>query len=258
MRLAFGQRREQEGRRGTERGQPVGVVEKTSGVRLDEFAIERAEMLGQAPAPARRDEVSRLQQCAAARRLPAAHQPGMPAVLGCQQLDDQRALAVSPRRQDKTGVAPFHLNIVVESERGVALGILDPVVAHLDEQKEMDAALQHAFQFGAGAGADRLDPRSLVAEHDRALALAADIDHLVDLDAPVLTLLPRLGLDPRRIGQLLMQLQRKPARASPRPPASAPARRRSGPPETAKARAAWPRRDAASSPRRHPRSNPKS
>ncbi len=72
----------------------------------------------------------------------------------------------------------------------------------------MDAALQHMFKLGAGAGADRLDAAALVAEHDRALPRPADIDHLVDARAAVGALLPGLGLDRGRIGQFVVQLQK--------------------------------------------------
>src|SRR5581483_9352962 len=85
--------------------------------------------------------------------------------------------------------------VVVEAEGGEALGVVDPVVAHLDEQEQVDAALQHRLQLAAGAGADGFDPAAALAEHDRALAGAAHIDDLVDADAAVLALLPRFGLN---------------------------------------------------------------
>ncbi len=67
MRLALGQRRQQEGRRGAERGQPVGVVEEARGVRLNQLAIKRPQMLRQTPAPTCGDAVARLQDRAPAR-----------------------------------------------------------------------------------------------------------------------------------------------------------------------------------------------
>src|SRR5207237_1161821 len=113
VRLALGQRRQQQGGRGAERRQPVGVVEKARGVRRDELALDGAQMLRQTCTPARGDAVSGLQYRAPARRLPAAHKPGMTAVLARQQLDDQRALAVPPRTQHKPLVTPFHDQSVV-------------------------------------------------------------------------------------------------------------------------------------------------
>ena len=72
----------------------------------------------------------------------------------------------------------------------------------------MDAAVEHALELGAGAGADRLDPLPAFAEHDRALARPLDIDHLLDAHAAVRPVLPLLGLDRRGVGQLVMQLQK--------------------------------------------------
>ena len=71
----------------------------------------------------------------------------------------------------------------------------------------MDGAVQHRAQLGPGAAADRLDALPAVAEHDRPLALPPHIDHLVDAHAAVAALLPGLGLDRRRIGQFVVQLQ---------------------------------------------------
>ena len=67
-----------------------------------------------------------------------------------------------------------------------------------------------AEQFGqllARGGADLLDPRAALAEHDRALGVAADEDLLVDRDRPVLALLIFLGLDRARIRQLGVELE---------------------------------------------------
>src|SRR5436190_17971648 len=133
-------------------------------MRLDQLAVERAQMLGQATAPARRDMVTGLQQRTPPRRLAAARRPGMAAMLARQQLDDQAALAMPPRRQHKSRVAPLHLGIVIETERGVALRILDPVFPDLDEQEQVDAALEHAFQLGPRPRADCFDALPAVAE----------------------------------------------------------------------------------------------
>ena len=42
MRFPLGQCREQQRDCGIERREPVGIVEKTRGMRLDQFAVERA------------------------------------------------------------------------------------------------------------------------------------------------------------------------------------------------------------------------
>ncbi len=72
----------------------------------------------------------------------------------------------------------------------------------------MDPALQQALELGAGAGADRLDPLTAFAEHDRPLAGPLDIDHLLDAHAAVAPVLPALGLDRRGVRQLVVQLQK--------------------------------------------------
>src|SRR5207237_10106399 len=134
-------------------------------------------MLRQSAAPIRNDLVSGLQQSASTRRLPAAHQPGMTAMLARQQLGDQRAFAMPPNRQYKPGVTPLHLRIVIESERGVALGVLDPVFPHLDEQEEVDAAVEHLLQLGARLGADRLYATPGLAGHDRGVGGSMCVNH---------------------------------------------------------------------------------
>src|SRR6202043_3507556 len=83
----------------------------------------------------------------------------------------------------------------------------DPILAHLDEQEEVDAAVEHLFKLGAGAGADRLDAPPALAEDDRPLARPLNIDHLLDAGAAVAALLPAFGLDRRGIRQLVMELQ---------------------------------------------------
>ena len=75
------------------------------------------------------------------------------------------------------------------------LALFGPVLAHLDEQEQMDAAAEQFFQLLARQFADRLDGRAALAQHDRLLAVALDIDHLVDLHRAVLALFPFLGFD---------------------------------------------------------------
>ena len=71
----------------------------------------------------------------------------------------------------------------------------------------MHRPLEHLAELVPRAGADLLDARAALAEHDRALAVALDIDDLLDPHAAVLALFPFLGLDRGRIGQLLVKLQ---------------------------------------------------
>src|ERR1700722_10264066 len=93
----------------------------------------------------------------------------------------------------------------VEPHRPVALGVVEPLLAHFHMQEEMH---RRAMGFGdvlAGGGADRLYRPSALAEHDLAVALAADEDRLLDAGRAVRLFLPLLGLDRRLIGQFVVQ-----------------------------------------------------
>src|SRR5665213_176232 len=87
------------------------------------------------------------------------------------------------------------------------LALLGPVLAHLDEQEEVNAAAEHLFQVGAGQFADLLDGGAALAQHDGFLAVALDEDDLVDLHRAVLALLPLLGFHRGGVGQFVMQAQ---------------------------------------------------
>src|ERR1700722_19337441 len=89
----------------------------------------------------------------------------------------------------------------VEPHGTVALGVVEPLLAHLDVQEEMHG---RAMGFGnvlAGGRADRLDRAPALAEHNLAVALAADEDRLLAPGRPDGLLLPLLRLDRRLIGQ---------------------------------------------------------
>src|SRR5580704_16738199 len=64
----------------------------------------------------------------------------------------------------------------LQSHLAVALRVVAPAFAHLDEQKEMDRVLDRHRDVGARRGADRFDDLAALAEHDLALAFALDID----------------------------------------------------------------------------------
>src|SRR5665647_3397126 len=94
----------------------------------------------------------------------------------------------------------------LESHLAVAVGIVAPVFAHLDEQEQMHGHAHDLGQFLARLRADRLDGGAALAEHDLALAFALDKDRLLDTDRFVLALGPAVGLDGGLIRQLLVQL----------------------------------------------------
>src|SRR6185312_10721169 len=83
----------------------------------------------------------------------------------------------------------------IQPDFPVMLGLFRPVLAHLHEQEQVNAPAQQFLQLGARQFADLLDGRAALAQHDRLLAVALDIDHLVDADRSVLALLPLLGFD---------------------------------------------------------------
>src|SRR5580765_1836915 len=74
-------------------------------------------------------------------------------------------------------------------------------------QEEMHRPLEHLAELMAGPRADLLDPRAALAQENRALAVALDVDGLLDAHAAVLAVFPLLGLYRRLVGQLLVQLQ---------------------------------------------------
>src|SRR5579885_2869852 len=83
----------------------------------------------------------------------------------------------------------------IEPHLAVALGVLPPALAYLDEQKEMHGHAHHFGDFAPGQASDLLDGPAMGAEHDLSLAFAHHVDRLLDTDALVLELLPVGGLD---------------------------------------------------------------
>ena len=77
----------------------------------------------------------------------------------------------------------------------------------------MHAPPEQPLELGPRRGADALDLAAAFAEDDGLLTGALHVDCLRDLDAAIVVLFPALGLDRRGIGQLLVQLEGKLARA---------------------------------------------
>ena len=71
----------------------------------------------------------------------------------------------------------------------------------------MDVAAEERLELGAGGLADGLDRRALGPEGDALVAVAGDVDDLVDLHRAVLALLPALGLDGELVGELLVEAE---------------------------------------------------
>src|SRR5664279_4465982 len=94
----------------------------------------------------------------------------------------------------------------IQSHFTIALGIVAPVFAHLDEQEQVHRNTDNLGDLLAGVRADRLDRGSALAKHDLALAVALDENGLLDPDRLVRALGPAVGLDRRLIWQFLVEL----------------------------------------------------
>src|ERR1700743_2214953 len=81
----------------------------------------------------------------------------------------------------------------LQSHFPVAVGIVSPILAHFDEQKQMHGNAEDIGQLLAGFRPDRLDGGTALPQHDLALALALDKDGLLDPHRLVLALGPAVG-----------------------------------------------------------------
>src|SRR5690606_1850335 len=94
-----------------------------------------------------------------------------------------------------------------ETHFAVAFWIIGPLFADFDEEEEVDRHLVHFHEFAAGFRADGLDGLTASAEHDLLVAVAGDIDHLIDLVGAVLLDLETLGFDRGVVGDLVVDAQ---------------------------------------------------
>src|ERR1019366_7591391 len=77
----------------------------------------------------------------------------------------------------------------------VAVGVVAPVFAHLDEQEQVHGYTNNFGDLFPRIRADRLDGGAALAEHDLALAFALDKNRLLDADRFILALGAAVGLD---------------------------------------------------------------
>src|SRR5262249_26485531 len=94
-----------------------------------------------------------------------------------------------------------------KTHRLVALGIVAPTFAYLDEQEKMYGRLDHLGDFPPRLASDCLYAAAGFAQHDFSLALALDVNRLLNADRAVFALLPALRLDCDLIWELLVQRQ---------------------------------------------------
>src|SRR5215470_6478413 len=91
------------------------------------------------------------------------------------------------------------LHVEIEAHGAVELGLVLPILLDLDAEKEVDAAAEQQLDLLARGHPDRLDARPALAQHDRPMTLALDVDHGAHRGAAILALLPALDLDRARI-----------------------------------------------------------
>src|SRR4051812_31690407 len=112
----------------------------------------------------------------------------MAAMIARQQFDDGGGFAMPPNAEHDAFVGPFHRSDSTpdstvgefQPHLAIALRIVAPAFAHLDEQEQMHRRADDIDQFAARLRADILDRLAALAQHDLALALALDIDRLLD------------------------------------------------------------------------------
>src|ERR1700722_2049758 len=107
------------------------------------------------------------------------------------------ALSIMPPLRPPDRPSPLR---EVQPHRPVALRVVKPFLAHFHMQEEMHRRAMSFADVLTRRGADRLDRAAPLAEHDLAMALAADEDRLLDAGGAVGLFLPLLGLDCRLIG----------------------------------------------------------
>ena len=191
MRLAFGQELEQRHQR-QEAGKAQRIVDEGAGPERHRLEGEAAEMVLGAGPPARHHDIAGLEHRAHGTRAAAAHQA------------DQR-----PRRSDRTSAmaeaSPWVLTLStmpcsVHSMQRRQASYSSPIILRrsgslaqfsltLTNRNRCTGRSSEVGELLAGRLADPLDGLAALAEHDLALALALDIDGLLDAHRAVLALL---------------------------------------------------------------------
>src|SRR5690606_16207983 len=140
---------------------------------------------------------------------PGTHAPGLSS---WRETLAPEAPAGSARARARTwrGVEVRSVAILeVEPHLGIARAVLLPVLAHLHLQEEMHGSAEELSDLAPRLAPDRLDSLAALAEDDPLVAVAGDVDHLVDAGGPVLPLLPVLGLHRQLIGKFLVEPERQ-------------------------------------------------
>src|SRR3546814_7626952 len=155
------------------------------------------------------DLVARLVDAAQARGLPAPDQAGVSSQAARQQLRDHRGLAVRAGREHHRFVLPPHgrptqagsLGIELQAKIAIALGIIEPVLAHFHEDEQMDRLAECLFHVLLRRLAPEPYGLAALAQADRLVLIAAAVADLLDARRAVLEIFPALGLDGPPVGQ---------------------------------------------------------
>src|SRR4029077_9400590 len=208
MRLAFGKEPAQ-GRKMGDPMQRMRLVQKTRRAQIGRLDEVKPEMLVEPRPPGCAHGVSGLQDAAQSRPRSATYQSEVTPMRSRHQFENDAGLPVALDAEYDAFVDPFHgaylHNSCVrtrhpgraallfvwkfQAHRAVAFRIVHPTFPHLDVKKKMHGLLNRRGDLGARRSADRLDGLPAFAERDLALAVAGDIDSLLNAHRTVLELL---------------------------------------------------------------------
>ena len=152
MRIALGQQTRKRAQR-REAGERERILHRLGRIALAQLHRDMAEVLGKPRLPHRVDVIARLQDGPQLARAPAVDEAEVASVLAREQLGDGRRLAVRLDGQDHALIRPLHQATAAsffgdfKAHLPVALGIVLPARAHLDEQEEMHRALEDLRQL---------------------------------------------------------------------------------------------------------------
>ena len=160
-------------------GVEAGAVgDEVGGAGVDQLDDEGAEMLLEPGAPGELDGVAGLQRRRELRRAAAADEARGAAPLPSTMASAmtlispwRRTPMMRPSPRPLHGCAVYLLPVrVFQPHLAVALGVVAPFLADLDEEEQVHRHLEHLHQLLAGFGADRLDGLAAGAEDDLLVA----------------------------------------------------------------------------------------
>ncbi len=148
--------------------------------------------------------------CSVAASLDERPPRTRPRVRPCPATITSAMTLVSPwRRTPISRPSPDHCMSLgpLQPHLAIALRIVGPFLADLDEEEEVHGDLEDLHQLLAAVGADRLDGLASGAQNDLLVRVARDVDDLVDAVGTVLLDGELLGLDGGVVGDLVVDAQ---------------------------------------------------